>query len=160
MVKPNSQFQQNPQEKNTEKKILKAAREEFIQTGLKGARMQSIANRAEVNKALLHYYFRSKDKLYEAALSEVLISFWSALDKEFSKDNYAPDLESTIRLFVQTHVRTMIANPDFPRLILRELADGGEMIKLIAAEIISRFGAIPLKLMDRIKNEQREGNAG
>ena len=48
----------------TEQKILLAARKIFFQKGLAGARMQDIANEAGINKAILHYYFRSKDQLF------------------------------------------------------------------------------------------------
>ena len=47
---------------NTENQILIAAREVFIAKGFEGARMQEIADQAGINKALLHYYFRSKEK--------------------------------------------------------------------------------------------------
>lgn len=50
--------------KKTEKKIRKAARKQFLQQGFAGARMQGIADAAGVNKALLHYYFRSKEMLF------------------------------------------------------------------------------------------------
>ena len=57
MVKPNNKtIQSNPL--SPEARILSAARAEFIERGLRGARMQSIADRGKVNKALLHYYFR------------------------------------------------------------------------------------------------------
>ena len=49
---------------NTEEKILKAAEEVFVQKGLDGARMQEIADKAGINKSLLHYYYRTKDKLF------------------------------------------------------------------------------------------------
>lgn len=57
---------------NTEEIILKAARKVFTHKGFDGARMQEIADEAGINKALLHYYFRSKDKLFEAIFKEVL----------------------------------------------------------------------------------------
>lgn len=57
---------------NTEQLILKAARKVFTKKGFDGARMQEIADEAGINKALLHYYFRSKDKLFEAIFKEVL----------------------------------------------------------------------------------------
>jgi TetR/AcrR family transcriptional regulator len=57
---------------NTEQAILKAARKVFTHKGFDGARMQEIADEAGINKALLHYYFRSKDKLFEAIFKEVL----------------------------------------------------------------------------------------
>jgi AcrR family transcriptional regulator len=54
---------------NTEEKILEAAAQEFIQKGRSGARMQEIANNAGINKALLHYYYRSKDMLFESVFT-------------------------------------------------------------------------------------------
>ncbi len=48
----------------TEKKIINAATAVFMEKGKDGARMQEIADKAGINKALLHYYFRSKEKLF------------------------------------------------------------------------------------------------
>jgi len=59
---------------DTEKIILEAARQVFIRKGFDGARMQEIADEANINKALLHYYFRSKDKLFMAIFVEVIQS--------------------------------------------------------------------------------------
>ena len=55
----------------TEEKILEAARQVFLKKGMDGARMQEIADEAGINKALLHYYYRSKDKLFEAVFNEI-----------------------------------------------------------------------------------------
>ena len=54
----------------TEEKILEAAKKIFHRKGYKGARMQEIADEADINKALLHYYFRSKEKLFEAVFED------------------------------------------------------------------------------------------
>ncbi|MCK5169531.1 MAG: helix-turn-helix transcriptional regulator, partial [Bacteroidales bacterium] len=53
------------QQKDTEQKIMDAAKEVFQQKGMTGARMQEIADKAGINKALLHYYYRTKEKLFE-----------------------------------------------------------------------------------------------
>ena len=69
-------------EESTEQKILDAARTIFMRKGLNGARMQEIADEAGINKALLHYYFRSKDKLFYAIFKEafnILIPYVSAV---------------------------------------------------------------------------------
>ena len=63
---------QNQNNVSVEEKILVAAEEIFIIEGFKGCRMQEIANKAGVNKAMLHYYFRSKKKLFEAVFKRVL----------------------------------------------------------------------------------------
>jgi AcrR family transcriptional regulator len=58
-------------EQNTEDRIVDAAKTVFINKGKDGARMQEIANEAGINKALLHYYFRTKNKLFEKVFSLV-----------------------------------------------------------------------------------------
>src|SRR5262245_28553982 len=58
---------------DTETKILDAAHAVFLRTGTAGARMQEIAEEAGVNKALLHYYFRSKERLAEAVFKRVAL---------------------------------------------------------------------------------------
>ena len=59
----------------TEQLILDAAKKVFISKGLDGTRMQEIADEAGINKSLLHYYFRSKDKLFEVIFKETVMSF-------------------------------------------------------------------------------------
>jgi len=73
---------------NTEKVILEAAKKVFIKKGLDGARMQEIADEAGINKALLHYYFRSKERLFEAIFSKIvqfafpeMVGLFARLDK-------------------------------------------------------------------------------
>src|SRR2546425_6419578 len=56
-----------PRDRDTEARILDAAHSVFVRRGTAGARMQEIAAEARVNQALLHYYFRSKDRLSKAA---------------------------------------------------------------------------------------------
>ena len=55
---------------DTETKILKAAEREFLEKGYGGARTTSIAEAAGVTHAMLHYYFRTKDKLFERIVTE------------------------------------------------------------------------------------------
>lgn len=65
---------------STEHKILEAAKTEFLEFGLYGARMQNIANRAGINKALLHYYFRNKEKLFDKVFESALERYFSNMD--------------------------------------------------------------------------------
>ena len=66
---------------DTENRILKAAKKIFIKNGLSGTRMQNIANEAKINKALLHYYFRSKEKLFDAVFKYAFIKFVPKVEK-------------------------------------------------------------------------------
>lgn len=138
---------------STEKRILHAAREEFVLTGFKGARMQKIADRAGVNKALLHYYFRSKDLLYKASLLDIMTTFWDIVEAEFNKKHEFEDLRTLIRLFVETHIKVMSANPYFPRMLLREIADGGTMLPDLLREFVSRYDKIPSTVASLYKKE-------
>jgi TetR/AcrR family transcriptional regulator len=65
-------------DKQTEDKIFEAATEVFVDRGMDGARMQDIASYAGINKALLHYYFRTKDQLFNAV--------FETLAKKYSKN--------------------------------------------------------------------------
>jgi TetR/AcrR family transcriptional regulator len=142
----------------TEKKILNAAREEFIATGLKGARMQTIADRAGVNKALLHYYFRSKEKLYEEALSEVVETLWGEIGQQIQQMKKAPDIKTMISVIVTTYFKTMQANPLLIKIIIRELADDGTIFPIIAKRLFDTFGKIPKGLLEKIQEGIKDGD--
>lgn len=141
----------------TEQRILNAARQEFIATGLRGARMQSIADRAGVNKALLHYYFRSKEKLYEETIKEIATALWGALDKQLKDKEFGSDIMFLVRTFVSTVVKTMGSNPDFPRMMLREIADGGEHFGMLVAGIVGKYGNLQQMLLRTLASEMEKG---
>jgi len=61
----------NVEKMNAEEKIIEVAEEVFVKEGFNGARMQSIADKAGLNKALLHYYYRSKQKLFYAVFARL-----------------------------------------------------------------------------------------
>jgi AcrR family transcriptional regulator len=63
-------FNQMDNTSKTQKSIVRAARKAFLQHGYGGARMQEIADQAKVNKALLHYHFRNKEKLFRTVLNQ------------------------------------------------------------------------------------------
>jgi AcrR family transcriptional regulator len=65
-------FQMTNREINTENRIFRAACDVFLLYGYHGTKLRQIAERADVNKAAIHYYFSSKEKLYEAVVGETL----------------------------------------------------------------------------------------
>ena len=85
----------------TEEKIIKAAAQVFLEKGRHGARMQEIADIAGINKALLHYYFRSKEKLFSKVISleipRIIENIFVAY--EFT-DNFKEFLESFISKYI------------------------------------------------------------
>ena len=113
-------------DKQTEEKIFDAATEVFIEKGMDGARMQDIANHAGINKALLHYYYRTKDHLFNAVFEKIagqmFKKFAPVLDKNLS-------LEEKIRFFLMTHIAFMQKNPRLPSFILNEVNRNPERIR-------------------------------
>ena len=85
----------------TEAKILAAANKIFMQKGFAAARMQEVADEANINKALLHYYFRSKDKLFQAVLITALQNVFESIGRIFESD--APFFEK-IEQFVDFYI--------------------------------------------------------
>jgi AcrR family transcriptional regulator len=156
MVKPNNKTTRS-NDASTEQRILGAARQEFIERGLGGARMQAIADRASVNKALLHYYFRSKEKLYDAALHDIMNIVWSGLRQELPKEQENDDLRTLLRTIVTIYIQTLQKNPDFPRFMLRELADGGSHFPNMVDSVITSFGDIPQRIHRLLLAEMRRG---
>ncbi|HEX2920835.1 MAG TPA: TetR/AcrR family transcriptional regulator [Bacteroidales bacterium] len=109
----------------TEDRIFEAATEVFEEKGLSGARMQQIADKAGINKALLHYYFRTKDHLFDAVFSKVanklIMKFNPIMDEKLT-------LEEKIRFFFTEHITFLQKNPRLPAFVLNEINHNPERI--------------------------------
>lgn len=103
---------------STEQKILEAAEEVFHEKGYDGARMQEIADKATINKGLLHYYFKSKDLLFEAIFKAALRRMISNLNSILLMDN---TLEEKIDLMVDAYMNMLSRNSALPRFVINEL---------------------------------------
>jgi TetR/AcrR family transcriptional regulator len=102
----------------TKQVILEAARQIFIKDGLAGARMQTIADEAGINKAMLHYYFRSKGKLFETVFREAAEHFLPAINDIFESE--APLFEK-ISAFCSEYINRLSENPFIPLFIINEV---------------------------------------
>jgi TetR/AcrR family transcriptional regulator len=124
-------------DKQTEEKIFEAATDVFVEKGMDGARMQDIADRAGINKSLLHYYYRTKDHLfnavYEMIAGQMFKKFAPVFDENLS-------LEEKIRFFLREHIAFMQKNPRLPSFILNEIHRNPERIrKLIQSTDINKL---------------------
>lgn len=142
---------------DTEKRILDAARKEFISKGLDGARMQEIATRAGVNKALLHYYYRNKGKLYRKVLEDTVATVWGKLQAEFRDQAPGAGVEGIVKTIVSTYVRTLAANPDFPLFVFREIAGGGGAFPYVVEELMRNFRDVPATLIRALEADTKKG---
>jgi AcrR family transcriptional regulator len=147
----------NISQNGAEQRILAAAQVEFLQKGQNGARMEAIARRAKVNKALIHYYYRSKSKLYQAVLEGVISHIWDELEKSFSGIDETADIRTIIRTLVSTYINVLKGSPGFPQLFLRELADGGGAIPQLVEGFLSRFGPMVSVIFSAMKKGVQSG---
>lgn len=105
-------------EKQTEQKIVEAARKLFMQKGMGATRMQEIADEAGINKALLHYYFRSKQKLFEHTFKEAFGQLRPKLQVLLEADLTR---EERITNFVGEYLNLIQENRFLPLFILQEV---------------------------------------
>nr|WP_240348260.1 TetR/AcrR family transcriptional regulator [Longitalea arenae] len=103
---------------STEERILAAAKQVFMEKGLDGARMQDIADKAGINKALLHYYFRSKDKLFERIFIEEAQKFMPKVTTIMLSEM---PLFEKIEKFMGEYIDTLAQNPLLANFILNEI---------------------------------------
>lgn len=110
-------------QKDTEQIILDTARKHFIQKGFSSTRMQEIADEAGINKAMLHYYFRTKDKLYRGIINQILRFVIPKFAGAISKEGTFWERVETI---VDVYIDTLSENPDFPVFMMLELSQKQE----------------------------------
>jgi AcrR family transcriptional regulator len=118
----------NANNENTEQLILSAAKCVFQRKGMDGARMQEIADEAGINKALLHYYYRSKQLLFEAVFKAAFLSLIPQLSKIL--DNDLP-LEEKIRTFAANYIQFVAEHPYLPNFIIQEINKNPQFIREI-----------------------------
>jgi AcrR family transcriptional regulator len=102
---------------NTEKIIIDAATIIFTQKGYSGARMQEIADLAGINKALLHYYFRNKKKLFEKIFENVFTDLKDNLLNSKDISNYWKD---AIDFFIEKYIEFFRTKPFIPQFLIQE----------------------------------------
>ncbi len=116
----------------TQENILIAARQVFATKGYAGARMQEIADNAGINKALLHYYYKSKDKLFEQIFQEALVKILRPLASFLADDS---ELFQKIRNISHVYHEVLIEYPFLPNFILNEVStDPSRVLHLMNTE--------------------------
>ena len=137
-------------DKQTEEKIFESATEIFLIKGMDGARMQDIADHAGINKSLLHYYFRSKEKLFNAVAEALAKKMFSRLAPIFNQEM---SLEDKIKLFFDVHISFLQNNPRLPIFVLNEMHRSPQHIKKI-------FARLNIEKMLNILAEQHKAELG
>jgi len=119
-------------DENTEEKILNAAKNVFQSKGMDGARMQEIADNAGINKAMLHYYYRSKQLLFEAVFKNAFSLLSPQLNTILNDDS---SIEDKIKNFTFNYISFIIKHPYLPNFIFQELNRNPDFISKIQKTI-------------------------
>ena len=128
----------------TEEKILEAAKNVFVTKGMEGARMQEIADEAGINKALVHYYFRSKERLFEAIFAEIIKFAFPKITRIVQSEE---PIITKIEQVIDAYVDLLINHPFIPGFIIKELnRDPSGLFK-----IVIKFGLNPQAIFDHIQ---------
>ncbi|MBF4472642.1 TetR family transcriptional regulator [Flavobacterium sp. HJJ] len=104
---------------SAEEKIKEAARKVFMQKGFSGTRTRDIAEEAGINLALLNYYFRSKQKLFDEIMKEKFQKLFGVVVPILN--NTATSLETKIELVVCGYIEVLSESPDLPIFVLNEI---------------------------------------
>lgn len=133
-------------DKTTEEKIYEAARTVFIRKGMEGTRMQEIADEAEINKALLHYYFRNKENLFNAVFKNTMSKFFAKTEEVM---NGQLSIKEKITYFVHHYIDIIQANPYVPQFIINEINRDPQVLR----SLMKDSGLEPEKILKMIANE-------
>ncbi|HOU97905.1 MAG TPA: helix-turn-helix domain-containing protein [Bacteroidales bacterium] len=133
----------------TEIKILDAAKKIFIEKGFDGASMQDIANEAGINKALLHYYFRKKEFLFQVIFKQALFDFIPNI--MISMTSNEPFLVK-LKVFIENYIEMLTKHPHIPIFILHELSRRPENL----VSIIKSMGVNPQIILSIFEKEIKE----
>lgn len=139
-------------DQTTEQVILEAAKKVFVRKGMAGARMQDIADEAGINKALLHYYFRNKEKLFEVIFIEAAEKLFPRINAIFNADQ---PLFEKIESFCEEYITVVSENPYLPLFVLNEINQDPEYF--LQKVWAGRSKPNPAKFLEQIEKEVKKG---
>lgn len=149
-VKPMGKIQSS-QKDNTEEKILNAAQTVFIRKGMDGSRMQEIADEAGINKALLHYYFRTKQKLFEAIFQKLFRQIFPNIESLILSDT---PIREKLEIFIDKYNELLWKHPYLPAFVLREIHRDPEFL----VSVIRNQGVNPAQISEIFEREMEAGH--
>ena len=137
--------EENIKDSTTEQKILETAERLFLEKGFALVSTVEIAREAGCNQALVHYYFRSKELLFQRIFAEKLKSFAASF---FEIDKEEDTFEEKLRRKVEAHFELLMNNPRIPFLILNEVTTNPQRI----ASMKENLKDVPLTIFNSLQN--------
>ncbi|RYU97360.1 TetR/AcrR family transcriptional regulator [Emticicia agri] len=139
---------------DTKQKILQAAEKVFHRNGFKGTRTTQIAEEAGISRTMLHYYFRTKESLFQEVLESTLSLVFANMKRLIGQQ---VDLETLIGGIVEVVNDLFEAKPGLPSFIINLFNESEELAYFLAH---SQEDTIPFQLDEILKQEKQTGNVG
>lgn len=139
---------------STQEKILIAAEKEFLEKGYEKAKISTIAKEAGINHAMVHYYYRTKEDLFDIVFKSKIDYLIRELENSLNQGgNFFRQLE----LAIDSHLSFIIANPNLFLFLLREVSTNSELLSLLRNIIYPRVSKILERLYTSIEQEKKKG---
>lgn len=139
------------EDKTVEDKILESATKNFLKKGFSGTRMQEIADDAEINKAMLHYYFRSKEKLYRIVFQKVLSGFIRQIEQIILSTEKT--IEEKIAGIIKAEQKKM-SEDNIPMFLLQEIRMHPDLVAESFGDL--QINKVIKGFISQLKNENIE----
>jgi len=141
---------------NIEERILIAAKKVFLLKGYGGSKMRDIADEAEINHALLHYYFRCKENIYYKVFDDSILMVSSVLDSHLN--NEALCLDERINRAISECFEVFLKEPLLIKFIIEEVLREPQKMKVRIKSVID-FDRAYTSLANRLIEEHKSNNA-
>ena len=138
----------------TEKTILEAAEQEFLDKGFAGAKTTAIAKRAGVNHAMIHYYFRTKENLFTMVFQQKIRILAESFSQSFNEELSFFD---QLKLAIGTHFDFIAANPRLLFFVYGEIITNDRRKKMLVQSVFPKLKGIVKRLKDGIDVEVENG---
>lgn len=136
------------EKRSTEERILDAAMHEFMLKGYAGARTTAIAEAAGVTHAMLHYYFRTKDKLFDKIIESKISTLRDIMLA--SLGDPAIPLFDKIKAAIESHQDFIAANPALPRFMINEVLSRPDRIPVVIEQLRYHVPRVVKSLQEQI----------
>lgn len=144
------------EDRTKEQIILDAAEKEFMTKGYDGAKTTSIAAMAGVTHAMLHYYFRTKENLFNKVFESKIVLLKESILTSFARTDLP--LLQRIQNGIEAHFDFLAQNPDLPRFVVNELVSKPEHLHRVGETIRMIAGKLYDNLQSDFEAEQKKGN--
>ena len=143
-------------DKTKEQLILQAAETEFMLKGFQGAKTTSIAKAAGVTDAMLHYYYRTKENLFNKVFEAKMVLISDIIIQSVTNADL-PLLEK-LKLVIESHFNFLANNPDLPRFLINELISQPDKKKIFEDKVQVITQVVVPTLQKELDNEAAKGN--